>query len=191
MVILAVLAILWAGVIGSWLRERAHAHQGDSTLAFRQQLSTLQRTQPGAPRGAVARPRSAQTAGSREAASNRRSLAQSEMRRRRRDVLFALFIVAGITFVAAAISGSAALIGLNVVCDLVAAGYVVALVQQQRLATEQQVKVRYLPNTAASVRPARAARPSAVAVGQQLTQRPVRRTQLNADAALLRRSATN
>lgn len=191
MVILVVLAILWAGVIGSWLRERAQAHQGDSTLAFRQQLSTLQRTQPGMARGVAPRPRSAQTPGSRQAASNRRSLAQAEMRRRRRDVLFALLIVAGITFLAAAITGSAALIGLNILCDLAAAGYVVALVQQQRLATEQQVKVRYLPNAATSARPARAARPAAVAAGQHVAQRPARRPQMHADAAFLGRSATN
>jgi hypothetical protein len=112
------------------------------------------------------------------------------MRRRRRDVLFGLLIVAGITFLAAAFTGSAALIGLNVVCDLAAAAYVMALVQQQRLATEQQVKVRYLPSSTPA-RPARSTRPAARAAGRNLAQRPARLPQVNAETAFLGRSATN
>lgn len=196
MVILAILAILWAGVIGTWLRDRARANQGDSTLAFRQQLSTLQRTQPGGinPLGGSS-PRSA---ADRRVVANRRALAQAEMRRRRRDILLGLLIAAGVTFLAAVFSGSAALVGLNIVCDLAAAGYVALLVQNQQMAMERRTKVRYLPSAAPAPRSRTAARPvrSAVAVGQHMpvatgrpAGRPVRPARAaHAEAALLGRS---
>src|SRR5437016_2230485 len=53
MLLLGVLVILWAVLIGSWLKDRASTRPGDSVSAFRDQLHTLQRTQPGGRRGAL------------------------------------------------------------------------------------------------------------------------------------------
>lgn len=132
--VLAVLGIVWLVVIGSYIKEKASTKAGDSVSAFRDQLSTLQRTQPGRAHGA---PR----------ASNGRlstpppSLS-NEARMRRRNVLFSLVGLAAFTFLAALVTGSAAMIALNVLCDLAAAAYVALLVNQQRIAQEQRAKVR-------------------------------------------------
>lgn len=191
MVILAILAILWAGVIGSWLKERASSRQGDSVLAFREQLTTLQRTQPGGIRNGIdgrATPSVLQVPA--HVASSRAALANERMRQRRRDILLGLGIVAGVTFLAAAFTGSAALIGLNVVCDLAAGAYVFALVSQQRVAQERQAKVRYLsastpPGSSRPVRPARPARPARPGV------QPARRPATRVEPAMLRRTVAN
>lgn len=172
MVILAILAVLWAGVIGSWLRERAQANHGDSTIDFRRQLSNLQRTQPGGARGLGARGQL--NAADRRVMANRRALAQAEMRRRRRDILLGLVAAAGVTFLLAVATGAGALIAINIICDLAAAGYVALLVQHQRTAIERRTKVRYLPSAApAAPRSGAASRPAraAMAVGQHLPAR--------------------
>jgi hypothetical protein len=63
-------------------------------------------------------------------------------RRRRRDILFGLVGAAAVTFLAAVLTGSMALIVLNVLVDLAAVAYVVLLVSQQRIIEEQRAKVR-------------------------------------------------
>ena len=47
--VLAALAIVWAVVLGSYVKEKSTHRTGDSVSAFKNQLSTLQRTQPGYP----------------------------------------------------------------------------------------------------------------------------------------------
>ncbi len=188
MVILAILAVLWAGVIFTWVRERAHDNRGDSTHAFRQQLSTLSRTHPGA-RRSTGFP--AQVPGAQRAVLTRRSAADAAMRRRRRDVLTALVGASLITFLFAAFVGSLALILLNAVCVIATVGYVVLLAQQQQLAQERRQKVRYLPGAAAPARAAYRQAEVAMAVGEHRGGRPMRPARLGAEAAAMRRPATN
>ena len=131
--VLAVLAIVWVVVIGSYLKEKTSVRTGDSVTAFKDQLSTLQRTQVG-PDG---RPLPASRSLNSAAASR-------EARRRRRDVLFTLVGLALFTFLVAVFERSTGFILLNILFDLVAAGYVALLVNQQRVFREQRTKVRHL-----------------------------------------------
>lgn len=144
--VLAVLTIVWVVVIGSYLKEKTSTKTGDTVSAFQDQLSTLQRTQPGGHRVASRNTRPAQSGTGRS--SSRLSAPpvslSNEARMRRRNTLFALVTLAAITFVAALVTASVPIIVLNVVLDLAAAGFVVLLVNQQRIAQEQRVKVRRL-----------------------------------------------
>lgn len=157
--VLAALAIVWAVVLGSYVREKSAHRTNDSVSAFKDQLSTLQRTQPGyLPRTAASGVRTTQA---------RRASAAA--RRRRRDVLFGLVGASVATFLFAAISGSMLWIALNVVCVLAAAAYVALLVNQQKIVTEQRTKVRQIRPVPSAQHSASAAyrRPSQVAVGGQ------------------------
>jgi hypothetical protein len=193
MVLLGVLVILWAVLIGSWLKDRASARPGDSVSAFRDQLHTLQRTQPGGRRGALraSRPEPfppVATFGPGRPAP-RPTAVSAAVRRRRRDVLFVLAGAAAFTFLLALLVGGPLLIGLNVVCDLALAGYVYALLQQQRIAHEKQLKVRYLPQQQRVAGPRAAQRP--VAGARQVGGRPVRVPTPKVEPALVRHSAVN
>lgn len=130
--VLTILGIVWAVVIGSYLREKTAVSTGDSVSAFRDQLSTLQRTcpegtarssRPGRPATPVRRP-------------------SAEARRRRRDVLFSLVGLAGFTFIVALFNPTLPFILLNVVSVAAAVGFIALLAHQQRIATEQVAKVR-------------------------------------------------
>lgn len=140
-VVLAVLAIVWIVVLGSYARERFGGRHHDSVSAFKTQLSTLQRTQPGA--------RPAMGAQFGDARVRRGPSVGAELARiRRRNILFGLFGVAVSTALLAVVSGSALLIVANVVVDLALVGYIVLLVNQQKIVAEQRVKVRRLHPTA-------------------------------------------
>jgi hypothetical protein len=146
-VVLAALAIVWAVVLGSYVKEKSTHRTGDTVSAFKDQLSTLQRTQPGYPARAAS--------GAVPASSSRWH--SSAARRRRRDILFGLIAVAATTFLLAAVTGSMPLIVLNILCDLAAAGYVALLVNQQRIVTEQRTKVRQIRPVQPARRPAQSA----------------------------------
>lgn len=154
--LLGFLVILWAIVIGSYVKDRASVRPGDSVSAFRDQLHTLQRTQPGGRRASHAPlvgPRLGQPRSLAGGTGSRPPAVSARLRQRRRDVLLTLAGAAAFTFLVALVVQSTLLIAINVLCDLALAAYVVALVQQQRMARERQVKVRYLPSQAAA-RPA-------------------------------------
>ena len=159
--VLAALAIVWAVVLGSYVKEKSTQRTGDTVSAFKDQLSTLQRTQPGYPARAAS--------GAVPVTSSRWH--SSAARRRRRDILFGLVAVAATTFLLAAVTGSMSLIVLNILCDLAAAGYVALLVNQQRIVTEQRTKVRQIRPVQQTRRPAQSApayrRPQQVAMGGQ------------------------
>ena len=144
--VLAVLTIVWVVVIGSYLKEKTSTKTGDTVSAFQDQLSTLQRTQPGGHRVAPRNNRPAQTLPGRSPsrlAAPPVSLS-NEARMRRRNTLFALVGLAAITFVTALVTASLPIIVVNIVLDLAAAAFIVLLVNQQRIAQEQRVKVRRL-----------------------------------------------
>jgi len=68
----------------------------------------------------------------------------SAVQRRRRDVLLALAVAVGLTFVAAVALRSTPVIVLNVLADAALVFYVYMLVQVKHRTREQRAKVRYL-----------------------------------------------
>jgi hypothetical protein len=104
-VVLLVLAVIWAVVIGAWLKERAGSRSGgDSVLSFRRQLSTLRRTSP---YGSVSQLSSGPVGGLSVAASAPRrpqgphARGAAIARKRRRDIQFTLLALVGLTFLLA------------------------------------------------------------------------------------------
>ena len=161
MLVLLILAAIWGFVlIPPYLQTRRESRPGDSIASFRQQLSTLERTTPGARRSNLARldvgryevpryqPRSnvAQLAG-RSAPS--RSAHRAEIRRRRRDVFVTLLGAVAVSFLLAVIVGNGSVWMLHLLIDAVFVAYVALLVSLQQQSMEREVKVRHLPPTAA------------------------------------------
>ncbi len=156
-VLLLLIALGWtAWLTPRWLRHRRAAHPGGSIDAFHQQLSKLSALDrpitpaAGAEMRPLLSPRSIPTrasvppvplarAGRRPALSSRR-----EMRQRRREVLFALLAAAALTLVPALVLGPVALYA-HLLVDVALVAYVVLLVRAQKLASERQLKVRYMP----------------------------------------------
>jgi membrane protein implicated in regulation of membrane protease activity len=150
--VLFILAVIWAAVLlPPYLQNRSESRPADSISSFQRQLSVLER------RAVVVNP-SLQRSGS----SGRSFSAQfppsvrfsrSEAKKRRRDVLFTLAGAAGLTFLMALMLGGPVW-GLQLVCDVLLAGYVVLLIQVQQRAVERDVKVRYLPSRSVRAEPA-------------------------------------
>lgn len=158
--VLGVLAIVWIVVLGSYAKERMADRRSDSVSAFRSQISTLQRTHCGPQSvGPVYRTRPAS------------AMACAVARRRRKNVLLGLLTAALLTVVFALAAPGVVTIGLATLAVAAFTGYVVLLVDRQRLVSEQQVKVRSI----ASARPRAAA-------GRQapVRQAPVRQAVLSA-----------
>lgn len=157
MIVLVLLAAVWAVVGYMWWRERSGGRV-DATLDFRRQLSTLERRigPRGRSRGAnfgrasfagpVARPIGERPPG---------MPARSEVRKRRRDVFYTLLALCALTLVLAAGLRSPVAIGAFVVTLAMLGTYVYLLVQVQRLAAERRSKVHYLePKRRSAPRPA-------------------------------------
>lgn len=142
--VLGVLAIVWIVVLGSYARERMADRRTDSVSAFRSQISTLQRTQPGSRGGPLG-------------ASTYRSgrpgptMPCEVARQRRKNVLVALLSIALSTVALALLVPGLLTIGLASVSVTAFTGYVFLLVERQRLITEQQAKVRPI-STASTAR---------------------------------------
>ncbi len=130
--VLAVLAIVWAVVLGSYAKDRMASRRHDTVSSFRTQLSTLQRTQPG---GVGRGPR---------AVPGTRGIPCETARCRRRNALFLLAGLAATSLLAVIVAPVAFTILFAVVCTGAFASYVGLLVQRQRIITEQRAKVRRL-----------------------------------------------
>jgi hypothetical protein len=161
--VLFILAVLWGVYLAQWVRSRRDRRGVNSISSFSKHLSVLERTTPGRPsaptriagspapmRSAVslARPAFAPTSYSpvgspRQAAA----LTRRQARERRKNILFGLAGAAMITLAAAVMMGGA-VVYLHLFADLLLGGYVVLLVQTQRLAMERHHKVRYLQQPA-------------------------------------------
>jgi hypothetical protein len=152
--VLVILAGVWAAVlVPPWLQNRSAGRPADSISSFRRQLSVLERSNPGATAPSSVGYARSQTYGApvdQSYAPVYRATRPSnaELRRRRRDVLFVLLGVSGLTF------GLALLIGgpvwyLHLVADVLLVGYVTVLARAQRLAMERTMNVHYLPRQAA------------------------------------------
>lgn len=161
-IVLVLVAIGWLVFLGSFLKDRLGARAGDSVHSFRSQLTTLERrVGPGRNQGPAlpfngvqpARPgvRPARPAG---AQRSRVSVRQAQMRKRRRDVLFALVGAVVFSLLLVVVAASAFTGILFVVTAGALGGYIYLLVQAERLAMERRSKVTYLASRRpAAVRP--------------------------------------
>lgn len=150
--ILVVLALIWAAVlVPPMLRARAEARPADSISHFRRHLHVLQRTGPTAVRPAntlripnfmppTPAPSYRMSRNySPEAARRARTL------KRRRDVLFTLLGAMGVTLVLGLLPSLRMLWVAHVLLDLAFGAYVAMLLRARGLATEREMKLRFLP----------------------------------------------
>lgn len=143
--VLFVLAVVWAVYLVSWIRSRTDHHRVNSISSFSNHLSILERAAPGsaspAPRVALG---TAPLRGSEYFAPHRPKM--SPQKKRRRDVLFCLAGATGVTMLMAFAFGGimTALFLLSLAAFV---GYVVLLANAQKQKLERQAKVRYLGET--------------------------------------------
>jgi hypothetical protein len=171
LVVLLILAVVWGVfLVPQVLRARADRGPADSIGSFRNQLSMIERSLPdtGSGGGRAARraaaaaaqqpyqplpqaqgttfPYAAQAYGS-PMSSGRAAEAyapsRSELQRRRQNVLLVLLALVVGTLALGLLFKPA--FALNIVADIVLAGYVALLVRARSIAAERDMKVRYLP----------------------------------------------
>jgi hypothetical protein len=180
-VVLLILAGIWAAVLIPWVRSRVEPGAADSIGDFRRQLGVLQRTgpatvapanrlrvppyQPGVPtpysaHSAVRRSASSVSLG--PSAARGDAGARARTLKRRRDVLFTLLGAMGGTLVLGLLPPFRMLLVLHVLADLAFAGYVALLVRMRNSAAERDMKLRFLPG--AMVGPMAMAEPASVRV---------------------------
>lgn len=163
LVVLVILAIVWAVFLLPQLFRARAERSNDSIGAFRRQLSVLERTSPvsqgsvtrfrpamDARQHPVARPRATPqrrpTGASRSAAARPHHAGRQLARKRRRDVFCGLLVAMGATLVLGLVPALRMVLVLHVVIDLLFVGYVALLVRARNLATERELKVRFLPS---------------------------------------------
>jgi hypothetical protein len=161
-VVLLILAGIWAAVLVPWVRSRVEPGTADSIGDFRRQLGVLQRTgpatvapanrlrvppyNPGMPtpyQGAqsVVRRQAPSASASADAARRARTL------KRRRDVLFSLLGAMAGTLLLGMLPPFRMLWALHVLLDLAFAGYVALLVRMRNDAAEREMKLHFLPGS--------------------------------------------
>lgn len=149
--VLLILAVLWAAVlIPPLFKARTERRRGDSIGDFTYKLGVIGRT-GGFTASRPAPPAPMSLAGTMGAPGPRPGAAprgMTDAQRRRRDVLVGLFSAVAVTFVAAFLTRSTMVWGLQLLLDAFFVTYVVLLVRMRTLAAEQRVKVRYLPQPA-------------------------------------------
>lgn len=146
LVVLLFLAVVWAVfLVPQVLRARAEKTPSDSIGAFRNQLSVLDRMAPGAP----VRSHRSLAHGAAAVPMHRpvgvRRVSQKELvRRRRTNILLGLLASMALTLVLGVVLGGKLLLA-HLVLDLLFVAYCGMLVRARNLATEREMKVRYLP----------------------------------------------
>jgi hypothetical protein len=148
--ILLLIGVMWAVVLlPPLLRSRSDGRPSTSIVGFQRQLSSLQRTRPGAahapyalnrpvaggrrPVGTLSRPASRPGAAPAYRLAYR-PLSRREMaKRRRQHVFLVLGAAAAATLVGYLATGNSKLFALHLVSDLILAGYVYLLVQIRRI----------------------------------------------------------
>jgi len=149
LLVLFILAVIWAAVLlPPYLQNRSESRPADSISSFQHQLSVLERragtVAPPKRLSSGPSPRAARAAGiAASSASAPLRMTRSDARKRRRDVLFTLGGAALLTLPLAAIMGGPVW-GLQILCDLLLAGYVLLLIQSQQRVAEKEAKVRFL-----------------------------------------------
>lgn len=162
--LLLILAVIWAGVVVSLVRDRVSERPGDSIGSFRNQLNVLQRTAPTTvvPANTLRSPGSS-LGPARIAAAPKasRSSAQARTIERRRQVFLALLASMAATLVIGFVPALRAAWALHIVLDLLFAGYVALLVSLRNRQAEREMKLRFLPSAQQSPEPALLLRRSA------------------------------
>ena len=153
--VLLVLAVIWAAVLvpPMW-RSRADGRPADSIKQFHRHLRVLNGTEPhGYSRTLTAQVGSAVITAP---MSYRRTAVRSsaELRRRRtierrRNVLFSLVGIVGVTLFLALL-GVPMMLAVNLIADACLAGYVGLLAHLRSVAAEREMKLRYLPRDTAN-----------------------------------------
>ena len=161
LVVLVILAVVWAVFLLPQLFRARAERSTDSIGAFRHQLSVLERTTPAGaasvtrlrpahrPQAPSAIPPSARPVRpARPGISPRHHAGRALARKRRRDVLCGLLVAMGATLVLSLIPALRSMLFVHVVLDGLFAAYVGLLVRARNLATERDLKVRFLPSAA-------------------------------------------
>ena len=139
LVVLLVLAVVWAAFLTPQvLRARAEKTPADSIGAFRDQLSVLERT---APAGMGRSYRAPAPYGRQLRGESQREL----VRKRRRDILFALLAAMGTTLLLGMVPVFHVLLLVHVLLDGLFVAYCALLVRARNVVAEREMKVRYLP----------------------------------------------
>ena len=157
--VLFILAVLWAGLIFSWLRERTEVRSVNSISSFSKHLSVLERTTPGGHHSIAGPSRESRSLAAPSTPTmfgpiNRRPqvrMSRAEARRRRLNILVGLGASSATTLLLALVMGGKLWL-VNLVLDLALAAYVALLARAQKIHTERQAKVRYLPGVTARPR---------------------------------------
>lgn len=139
MVVLFLLAVLWAWYLVTWLRGRTEHRNVNSISSFSKHLSVLERATPASHH----RPSSIGTYGGQFRSSHGAGMTLSEAHRRRRNVLAGLAAGTAASLLLTLAAGGA-FMGLFVLMTGVLGGYVVLLARSRALQVERTDKVRYL-----------------------------------------------
>jgi len=167
--VLLVLGVVWGVLLIGWFKSRPVNTFQDSVVMFRRNLSVLESSSPrrirpanrmgvaSRPAAGVAvqrlspntygRPTSANAVAQRSARSgaNATAIRRRAAQRRRRDVLLSLLAGAFGSFLLALVPGMAAVWFVQVLFDVLVAGYVAVLLQVRGVSAERQRKVSYMP----------------------------------------------
>ena len=155
LLVLVILAAVWAIYLVSWARSRTEHRRVNSINSFSRHLSTLERTAPGTRRyggergslsASVTSLSVSSVSGQAYFAPHRPSLSQTK--KRRRDILLGLLAATGVTLLATLAMGGLATYTFVVALVLTVA-YVVALANLQKQALERRAKVHYLSDATA------------------------------------------
>ena len=159
-----ILAVIWAVVLlQPLLRVRAEGKSADSIVSFRRQMRIIQRTRPMAPPtawggtegGRYPHPAAVASIGASQAVPLHPARGDRRARtmRRRREVFSRLLVGMAVTLVLSMLLGAAALWLLHIVIDALFVGYVALLVRMRNIATEKEMKLRFLPTPPARPQP--------------------------------------
>lgn len=156
--VLVILGLIWAAVlVPPYLQNRREHRPGDSIASFRHQLAVIERATPegrarfstradvarfDAPRYAPAQVAYAPRQGRPKPSTARRD-PRAEVRKRRRDVFVTLLGAAAVTFLLALVMGGTVWM-LHFVIDAALVGYVGLLLKFQQMASDRELKVRFL-----------------------------------------------
>jgi len=142
LVILFVLAAVWAVYLISWVRSRTEHRRVNSIHSFSNHLSILDKAVSDDASSPVA-PRVQPLVGGHYFSPKRQSL--SPQKKRRRDILFGLSGATAFFFLATLMFGSATVMMLFLLSASALGGYVYLLVQHRKQAEERKTKVRSFP----------------------------------------------
>jgi hypothetical protein len=162
--VLVILGLIWAAVLlPPYLQNRREHRPGDSIASFRHQLAVIERATPegrarsttrldprfDAPRFAPTQtayaPVRSQRPVSRAAGRpvSRATGPQADIRKRRKDVFLTLLGAVGVTFLLALVMGGSVWM-LQGLTDVALVGYVGLLLHFQQVASERELKVRFI-----------------------------------------------